>query len=52
MIRDDDSHISLRELSRWMLPAVIVLLGLILFFLMVRKTETTATPVPVELPRI
>lgn len=52
MIRDDDSRISIRELSRWLLPAVIVLLGLILFFLMVRKTESMATPIPVELPRL
>jgi hypothetical protein len=51
MIRDDESQISARDMSRWLLPACIILLGLALFFLLVRKTESTATPVPVEMPQ-
>jgi uncharacterized membrane protein YhhN len=51
MIREDDTRISFRELSRWLLPAAIVLLGLILFFLLTRKTDSMATPIPIELPR-
>ena len=52
MIRDDDTKISFRELSRLLLPVVIILLGLALFFLMTRKTQSMATPVPVEMPRL
>ena len=51
MIRDDDSHITFRELSRLLLPAAIVLLGLTLFFLLARKTQSVATPIPVEIQR-
>lgn len=51
MIRDDDTRISFRELSRLLLPAAIILLGLTLFFLLTRKTQSMATPIPVELQR-
>lgn len=51
MIRDDDTHISFRELSRLLLPAAIVLLGLTLFFLLTAKTASMATPIPVEILR-
>jgi len=51
MIRDDDTHLSFRELSRLVLPAAIVLLGLTLFFLLTAKTASMATPIPVEILR-
>ncbi len=52
MVRDDDSTISLRDLTRWLFPAFIVLLGLALFFGLIRKTQPRDTPVPVELPSL
>lgn len=52
MIRDEDSQISLRELSRWLLPVFIIILGLALFFMLVRRTESVATPIPVEMPEL
>jgi hypothetical protein len=51
MIREDDTRISFRELSRLLLPAAIVLLGLTLFFLLTGKTQSVATPIPIELQR-
>ncbi|MEP7325816.1 MAG: hypothetical protein ABI836_07710 [Gemmatimonadota bacterium] len=51
MIREDDSRVSFREMSRVLLPAAIVLVGLVLFFMLVTKTESMATPVPVEMSR-
>lgn len=52
MIRDDDSQISRRELSRWLLPVFIVLLGLVLYFMLVKGTRAMATPIPVEMPQL
>lgn len=50
MIRDDAARVTIRELRRWFLPAFIILLGLVLFFLEIKKTAGSATPIPVEMP--
>jgi cytochrome c-type biogenesis protein CcmH/NrfF len=51
MLRDDDARVTVRDLRRWFLPAFILLLGLVLFFLQIRKTATSAAPIPVEMSR-
>jgi cytochrome c-type biogenesis protein CcmH/NrfF len=48
MLRDDESRVRLPEMSRWLVPLVIVMIGLTLFFLLARKTRPIASPVHVE----
>ncbi|MEO8294837.1 MAG: hypothetical protein ABI613_04910 [Gemmatimonadota bacterium] len=48
MTREDDARLSLREMSRWLVPLAMVILGLVLFFLLRNRTSDMASPVHVE----
>lgn len=50
MLRDDQSRAGLRELRRWLLPALITLLGVTLYFALGRQTRAMASPIRVEAP--
>jgi hypothetical protein len=48
MTREDDAHVSLRAMSRWLVPLAMVMLGVALFFLIGGKNRDIASPVHVE----
>ncbi|MEO8199446.1 MAG: hypothetical protein ABI679_02890 [Gemmatimonadota bacterium] len=50
MNREDDSSVSFREMSRWLVPLLMIILGVTLFFTLGRKTRTAASPIHVEEP--
>lgn len=48
MNREDDARVSLREMSRWLVPLLMVILGVTLFFMLGRETREVASPVHIE----
>ena len=48
MLREDDSNVPLREMTRWLVPFTLVVLGIILFFALGRKTDEITTPIHLD----
>jgi cytochrome c-type biogenesis protein CcmH/NrfF len=48
MLRDDDSRVPLREMTRWLVPLTLVVLGITLFFVLEQRTSAMAVPIHVE----
>jgi len=48
MLKDDDSRVSLRELSRWLVMLLMIVAGITLFFLLGKKIRPIAAPIHVE----
>ena len=48
MLREDDSNVPLREMTRWLVPFTIVLLGITLFFSLGRKTAAITGPIHID----
>jgi hypothetical protein len=49
MLRDDDSRVPLREIGRWFVPLLMVLLGITLFFVLGQRASPLAAPIRLEL---
>jgi hypothetical protein len=48
MLREDDSRVPLREMTRWLVPVFLVVVGLALFFTLGRRTGSIAAPIHVD----
>jgi hypothetical protein len=48
MLRDDDSRVPLREMTRWLVPFSLVILGIILFFTLSEKTKAITAPIQID----
>ena len=48
MLREDDSSVPLREMTRWLVPFTMVILGIVLFFTLGRKTAAITAPIHIE----
>ena len=48
MLRDDESRVPLREMSRWLVPFAMVVLGITLFFMLGQKTKSITTPIHID----
>lgn len=48
MLREDDSRVPVREMTRWLVPFTLVLLGIILFFAIGRKNSAVTAPIQVD----
>lgn len=48
MLRDDESRVPLREMTRWLVPFGMVILGITLFFTLGRKTVAMTVPIHIE----
>jgi hypothetical protein len=48
MLRDDDSRVPLREMTRWLVPFSLVILGIILFFTLGEKTKAITAPIQID----
>lgn len=48
MLRDDESQVPLREMTRWLVPFTLVILGIALFFALGQKTAAMTAPIHIE----
>lgn len=48
MLRDDDSRVPLREMTRWLVPFSLVILGIALFFGLREQTRTITAPIHID----
>jgi hypothetical protein len=48
MLRDDESRVPLREMSRWLVPFTMVVLGITLYFTLGQKTRDITTPIHID----
>jgi hypothetical protein len=48
MLREDDSRVPIREMTRWLVPFILVIVGITLFFTLGRKTGSIAAPIHVD----
>jgi hypothetical protein len=48
MLREDDSNVPLRDMTRWLVPFSLVILGIILFFALGRKNDETTAPIHLD----
>jgi cytochrome c-type biogenesis protein CcmH/NrfF len=48
MLREDDSHVPPREMTRWLVPFILVILGTVLFFALGRKTGAITAPIHID----
>lgn len=48
MLRDDESQVPLREMTRWLVPFTLVILGITLFFVLGQKTAASTAPIHIE----
>ncbi len=47
-VKDERDTVSIFELGRWMLPAAVIALGLMLYFIFAPRTRTIVTPTTAE----
>jgi len=48
MLREDDSNVPLRDMTRWLVPFSLVILGITLFFALGRKTDDITAPIRID----
>lgn len=48
MLREDDSNVPLRDMTRWLVPFSLVILGIILFFALGRKNTEITAPIQLD----
>ena len=48
MLREDDSNVPLRDMTRWLVPFSLVILGIILFFTLGRKSDVITAPIHLD----
>ena len=48
MLRDDDSRGPLREMTRWLVPFTMVILGIALFFALGGQTRAITAPIHID----
>jgi hypothetical protein len=48
MLREDESRVPLREMTRWLVPLSLVLLGIVLFFTLGRRNPAATAPINVD----
>ena len=49
LLREDDSRVPFREISRWLVPFALVVLGVALFFTLAPETRQIAAPIQIDL---
>lgn len=47
-VKEERDTVSIFELGRWMLPAAVIALGLLLYFIFAPRTRTIVTPTTAE----
>jgi hypothetical protein len=48
MLRDDEGRVPLREMTRWLVPFTMVILGVALFFALGERSRVLTTPIHIE----
>jgi hypothetical protein len=48
MLREDDSQVPLRDMTRWLVPFSLVIVGIMLFFALGPTTDEITAPIHID----